>query len=164
MPRCGIQIPVVSQVFPGHKLCRVDDLACVAGEMFHGAVDGFQHRHVVALHGEWLREALRRERSDHAGGFIHDGAQAPGQTGRRDAAARCELRIALADIRLPTHRADDPLPDITAQMQHQVADRIFIFRAACPNLLRAKAAQAILDAAVKLPELAGGVIQEKTIA
>ena len=49
-------------------------------------------------------------------------------------------------------------------MQHQIAHGVFTFRAARPDLLFGKAAQAICDAAAKLPELARGVIQKDSIA
>jgi hypothetical protein len=48
-------------------------------------------------------------------------------------------------------------------MQHQIAHGVFTFRAARPDLLFGKAAQAICDAAAKLPELARGVIQKQAI-
>src|ERR1017187_9938306 len=135
----------------------------MAGKVLHHVVDGFEHRHFVALHGEMLREPIRRERFDDARGFRDDAAQMLRQAGRREAAPGSKFRVALADIRPPAHRRNHPLPYVSAQMQYQIAHRVFTFRAARPDLLLSKAAQAVFDAAAKLPKLAGGVIEKQAI-
>src|SRR6202167_2902306 len=135
----------------------------MAGEVFHHVVDGFEHCFVVTLHGEMFRETFRRERYNDGHCLIYGTAKMLCQTRPRETAPSCELRIALADIRLPAHAGNDPLPYVSAQMQHQVAYGVFGFRAARPDLLLRQTAQAIFNAAAKLPQLARGEIEEHAI-
>jgi len=68
---------------------------------------------------------------------------------------------ASADIRLPTHAGHNPLPDVSTQVQHQVANRVFVRRAPCPDLIVVEPAQAVFDAGVKLAKLAHRVLQKQ---
>src|SRR5580692_13001853 len=85
------------------------------------------------------------------------------QGGRRESAADREFGIALAGIGLAPNAGDDPLPYVSAQMQHQIADGVFVFRATRPDLVFSQAAQAIFDAASGLTKLAGGVVEEEAV-
>jgi hypothetical protein len=62
---------------------------------------------------------------------------------------------------LATDGRYDPLPDISAQVQNQICDRIALFGAAPPNLVRGQELQTMLDAAFRLTQLLNGIAEEK---
>ena len=127
-----------------------NSLPRVHGEVLHHVVDGLQHRYAVALHDQRRYQPLGRERRDHGGCRVHGFAQVGAELRRGGAAARREFAVAVARVRQAADAADDPLTQVAAQVQHQVADGIFVLPATRPHLLRRELAKARLYARSQL--------------
>ena len=91
---------------------------------------------------------------DHRHGFGYRRPQPLRQLRNRDTPARVKFCIAVANVRVASHTRNDPLPHVAAQVQHQVADGVFVLSAARPDLLYGELVQAGLNARGHLFQLA----------
>lgn len=146
---------VEAQIVAGEHFGQKNDLPGVMREVLHHMRDRFQHRHVVALRQDALSQSAGGYFTDDAGCLRHGRFQKLRQFRGRFLAARVKFRIALPMVRQATDTRADPLPNIPAEVQHQIADCVFVFRITGPDLLGREARQAILNSAVKLFQLLG---------
>jgi hypothetical protein len=82
------------------------------------------------------------------------------QFGNRNTATGGEFPVALPQIRSATDAGDNPLPDISAKVQHEIADGVCVLTAARPDLLVVEFPEATLDATAGQPQALGGTAQE----
>lgn len=95
--------------------------------MLDNMCDSFEHRYVVALRRDARRQPDSRCCADNCDGFDYPGLKKPGQFPGRLTAARIKLGIPFAMVRQTGYARTDPLPDVPRKMQHQIADRVFVF-------------------------------------
>ena len=100
----GAQVAVEAQILRRQHLRREDDLAGVHREVLDDVIDRLQHRHVVLLHDDALGEPLRCDAFEHRGRLFDRRAQPSSSSAARHAAARRELRVALAHGRARRRR------------------------------------------------------------
>src|SRR6266446_7132276 len=94
------QVPVEAEVFAGQQLGGEDDLSGVPREMLHHAVDGLEHRDVVALDADALGQPDVGKRANQRDGRVHGRVQASLQLGRFCAAPCGKFAVAIARERL----------------------------------------------------------------
>lgn len=129
-------------------------------KMLDDVADRFEDGHVVALWRNAIGELVRREAADDIDGLGDRRFDKLRQFGGRHAAACVEFGVAFAVVGQSRHARTDPLPYVSRKMQHKIADRVLVFRAARPDLVGCEPCQAILNAAVQLLEGIGRKLEE----
>src|SRR5438477_7098760 len=97
-----------------------------------------------------------RNRAYDRDGLLHRFVNLAREIRGRWAAARVEFGLTYADVLRAAYAADHPLPDVSIEMQHQVANGVVVLRAAHPDLFRSQFAKASLHALAELREPLGG--------
>ena len=130
-------------------------------EVFHHVVDRLQHREAVILHGDMILKPSRRQCANTFACLgnccpetLHQFEAAYASTGR-------ELRVPPTLVRFTADARKNPLPDIAVQMKTEIADAVFIFLAAHPDLGLFQLAQADLDTVEILPELRHRIVEKR---
>ncbi len=128
--------------------------------MLHHVVDRLQHRDLVVLRPDDAKQLVLRHRLDHLAGAPHCLVQTLGQLLLRPPAARSELFISLADVRLASDAVEDPLADVAGEMETEVANGVGSLGGALPDLLIVEKGEAGVDAGEILAELGDGEFEE----
>lgn len=154
---------VISEIAAGNLLNHENDLPGMLGEVFDHVVDGLEHGDVVFLDLDGFGEAGGIEAIDDGDGFGDDGGELRGEFGCGRTGASGEFGIASAKVGLAADAGEDPLSNVAAEMEDEVAGRVFVLAAAGPDLVVGEAAEAIVDARGELLELARRAIREEAI-
>src|SRR5205085_9591271 len=94
--------------------------------------------------------------------FRHRTFEAPHQLRRFEITTSCELFVSNTRVRLAADPGDDPLPDIPAEVQHQIADGVLMIAVPHPDLLVSKLSYTLLNPGKELLEFPDGKVQEDT--
>src|SRR5690606_673569 len=126
---------IEAQVLARPQLHDVEDLAGVHGEVLHHVVDRFHGGDRPALHAHRLEQGRRVEGSDHRGGVLHRPGQAREELLQGEWLALVELLLPAPHVGRAAHSADDPLPNVSRQVEEEVPDAVRRFVRAPPELL-----------------------------
>src|SRR5262245_4152774 len=106
-----------AQVLATFQLCHVDDLPGVVAEMFVDVGDGDEARNTITLNIKLTRERLGGEPADRLACFLHGFLQSPDKQPARDRTTLGKFLVSLAAVGRPDQSGDDPLADVTAEVQ-----------------------------------------------
>jgi len=151
---------IIFEVFAREQFRQKNDLPSVLREVLDNMRDRFEHRDIVALWSDSFGQPSGGHCANNRRGFGNLGLQKLDQFSGRSAAPCVKLRVALAMVRQSSDTRTDPLTNIPRKMQHQIANRIFVFGTSRPDLFRRKPRKAILDPAMQLFERVGGECDE----
>jgi hypothetical protein len=138
-------MPIKAKILTSHQLSDIKNLSGMMREMLYHLIHGFEHRCVATLDGFWLRQPFGRDLFDYTGGFLDDAVQRMFQFFGFGIIACSKLCIALPDIGRSANAGNNPLPDISAEVQYEVPDGILSFRFPPPDLIVRKLAEAQPD-------------------
>lgn len=129
-------------------------------KVLDGVVDGLHHGDRITLENYGFEQPGGSESREDLDRLAHGVIEPPRQLFARETAARSEFGPAIAHVGQPPSTVTDPLPHVAAKVEDQVADGVFVFAAAAPDLFIGQALQAIPDPGRVLLQLAGGKIEE----
>ena len=152
---------VEAEVFVREQLGREDDLTSVVREVLHHVIDRFEHADFVLLRRDAILQPLFRDSTDHRDCFCDSRAEPPYQFFAADITTSGELRIALACVGRATDALHDPLPQIAAEMQHEISGGVLGLRAPPPNLLVVQLRQTGFNSLAHLAKLSDGTVDEQ---
>lgn len=115
------------------------------GEVFHHVVDGLERGDVKALNRMRGQQVLRLERLDHLASFFYLPLQQSLQSAARNRPLLCEFKIAIANIHFAAQSRDDPLVDITGEVQREISSAVGRVIRAPPHALFRKPVKALGD-------------------
>src|ERR1041384_6560645 len=115
---------VEAEVGAAAQLGDVHDLSRVHAEVLDGVIDGLERGHAAALHRPPVVEPRRIGPRYHRVLLEHRLGENGQQLVAREGLPPAELARAVATIRRAAHAAHDPLPDVSRQVEHQVADAV----------------------------------------
>jgi hypothetical protein len=137
----------ISQIIAGQQLGYKYYLAGMLGEMLDHLIDRFHFSDLVILNGHSLREPCRVEFSNDIDRLGDRLARALNKLRRLEAAARRKFPVTIPLVRQVADSETDPLTNVAAQVQNQVADGVNVLGVAGPDLIVVEPANAIFDAA-----------------
>src|SRR4051812_649426 len=101
-----------------------DDLAGVHGEVFDDVIDRLEHGHLVRLDRAARVQVGRRQRGEHVIDLADRLLEPVNETRRWQRRPLIELTLPVTHVLRATDPADDPLPRVTGEVEHQVADAV----------------------------------------
>ena len=113
--------------------------------MFNDMVDGVKDRQFASLDLPSVQQVFGREAGQDGVNSGQSFAQGPEQVLGWGRNAIRELGVTVSVIRVAAHTADQPLLDVTPQMQEQVPNGVFGFVTAIPQLFRCQLSDASFD-------------------
>jgi len=129
----------------------VNDLAGVISEMLGDVRDGTEPGHAKALDLELLSQLARRGCRQNPPGLRHGRFNLLNQGAAGDGAEFLEFSVAVPEVRLIPEAGNDPLPDVTRQMHHQVTNAVRTPMGTPPDLVLGKSLEASDDPREMLP-------------
>lgn len=108
--------------------------------------EGVEARNVVFLNVADFQKPGGIELFDDLRGFFYCCAEHGAQFGNGDVFALVEFEIAVAFIGRATQAADDPLTDVSVEMEDEVADGVICFVGAPPEVVCGEFFEAAFDA------------------
>src|SRR5580698_4504019 len=106
--------------------------------MLDDLIDGIESAHVVALNLIWRQQLFSTEPRQHMLSLLHRRAKFFKQLCGRNSAALAELLGPIALVFLAIKGRNQPLVDITVQMQNEIADAVARLVGPPPHLLLAQ--------------------------
>ena len=143
---------IKTEIFTRQHLRGKNDLAGVLREVFHHVVHGGNARHLIFLNRVFARESRGIERGDDSGRFFDGASKMREKVLSGMAGARSELLVTFSQIRRAAETRDDPLPNVAGEVQREIANRIFVFAAAGPDLVLREASEAGFDSRRELAQ------------
>ena len=132
-PARFVQVTVETEISSSEALGQENDLIGVPRKVFNDVEDGREHGRVVALNGDLFGEPPVRQEGGSGHGLTH-GAGSFADNTEAVAPVRAENSLGRSRvIGCSSNAGKNPLSDVPFQMQQQVADRILVFRIACPQ-------------------------------
>jgi hypothetical protein len=110
----------------------------------------------AVLHLPARRECFLVEGGDEGPAALHDAGQPPGELGPAHGAVGGELEVALPVVGLAAQSAEQPLREVAAEVEDQVADAVGAGTRPPPDLVVVEPVQAVPDLAEILVEVAAG--------
>ena len=110
-----------------------DDLTSVTRKVLDHVVDRFHDGRIAPLDQATLEQLARQQPAEYLVHLTQRRIQAVEHPGSGRTTARGELHVPLANIRLATDSAHEPLPHVPRQVQQQVADAIGMLVRAPPE-------------------------------
>lgn len=132
--------------WPEYQSSHADDFLRVASEMRHGVEDGPEAAAFETLNSANAGELFCVNFREHACCFLDNFMKSMLQLVSGNGPLFLKLGGAVANIRDAADTGDNPLPNIAAQMENQVANAVELGSSAMPDLIVRKLIQTMIHA------------------